>query len=96
MAPPVLSWFFKSWNSVKTFKELPRTMPVLMFSGQQDVVIPPRNMQLLWDALTGKDCKWKNYEESTRQIYRYAYASDGQRRFYQLRGDHSEYRLLVE
>ncbi|THH11063.1 hypothetical protein EW145_g904 [Phellinidium pouzarii] len=52
---PVFSFvapFFRQWNSVRRLAELPRTVSLLLLSGQRDEVIPPAHMRQLWEAAT--------------------------------------------
>ncbi|KAH8111901.1 alpha/beta-hydrolase, partial [Phellopilus nigrolimitatus] len=44
--------FFRQWNSSRRMENLPRSVALLMLSGQRDKVVPPAHMRQLWEAAT--------------------------------------------
>ena len=44
--------FFRQWNCARTLEKLPRSVALLMLSGQKDEIIPPAHMHQLWEIAT--------------------------------------------
>ncbi|CAK5270696.1 unnamed protein product [Mycena citricolor] len=40
---------FQRWDSASKIKRIPRSTPILMLSGAQDEIVPPKHMSALWD-----------------------------------------------
>ncbi|ESK92460.1 bem46 family protein [Moniliophthora roreri MCA 2997] len=47
----------QKWESYRRIERIPRTIPILMFSGTEDEVVPAKQMQELWSIAQRRNAK---------------------------------------
>jgi len=69
---PIIGFFsficLQKWNSASKLPRIPKTLPILMLSGDMDQVVPRKHMHTLWEIAQkrGEEDKGSNEQSNVR------------------------------